>query len=100
MAPMYYRGSSAALIVYDITSLQSFLDVKTWIEELRRNMKDDLIMMIVGAKSDLEEKREISLKMLGDKSESGFGERGTVGKMIRQMVLQLQMEETGEVPRD
>lgn len=62
MAPMYYRGSSAALIVYDITSLQSFLDVKTWIEELRRNMKDDLIMMIVGAKSDLEEKREISLE--------------------------------------
>lgn len=29
---MYYRGSNAAVIVYDITSFESFLDIKTWIE--------------------------------------------------------------------
>lgn len=29
---MYYRGSNAAIIVYDVTSMESFADVKTWIE--------------------------------------------------------------------
>lgn len=53
MAPMYYRGSHAAIIVYDITSRDTFADVKTWIEELRRNMGDDLILQVVGAKRDL-----------------------------------------------
>lgn len=31
-APMYYRGSNAAVIVYDITNPSSFEDVKTWID--------------------------------------------------------------------
>lgn len=53
MAPMYYRGSNAAVIVYDITSMQSFLDVKSWIEELRRNMSTDPVIHVIGAKLDL-----------------------------------------------
>ncbi|PWN51052.1 ras-domain-containing protein [Violaceomyces palustris] len=53
MAPMYYRGSNAAVIVYDITSESSFMDIKTWIEELRKNMSSDLVVHIVGAKLDL-----------------------------------------------
>ncbi|PWZ00442.1 ras-domain-containing protein [Testicularia cyperi] len=53
MAPMYYRGSHAAVIVYDITSMSSFMDVQTWIEELRKTMTSDLIIHIVGAKADL-----------------------------------------------
>ncbi|EPQ27748.1 uncharacterized protein PFL1_04885 [Pseudozyma flocculosa PF-1] len=62
MAPMYYRGSNAAVIVYDITSMQSFLDVKSWIEELRRNMASDLVIHIVGAKLDLAySKRDVAL---------------------------------------
>ncbi|KAG8739639.1 hypothetical protein FRC10_005375 [Ceratobasidium sp. 414] len=32
MAPMYYRGASAAILVYDITSASSFDDVKVWID--------------------------------------------------------------------
>ncbi|TKY86888.1 hypothetical protein EX895_004176 [Sporisorium graminicola] len=53
MAPMYYRGSHAAVIVYDITSMSSFLDIRAWIEELKKNMTTDLVMHIVGAKLDL-----------------------------------------------
>ena len=30
-APMYYRQANAALLVYDITSLKSFADVKHWV---------------------------------------------------------------------
>ncbi|KAG8691003.1 hypothetical protein FRC11_007519 [Ceratobasidium sp. 423] len=54
MAPMYYRGASAAILVYDITSPSSFEDVKLWIDELKRNCDPDLLIFIVGAKSDLD----------------------------------------------
>lgn len=53
MAPMYYRGANAAVVVYDITNPHSFEDVKTWIDELRQNVQDDLIIHIVGSKLDL-----------------------------------------------
>ena len=32
MAPMYYRGAHAALLVYDITSQESFEELSSWIE--------------------------------------------------------------------
>ncbi|CAE6495032.1 unnamed protein product [Rhizoctonia solani] len=106
MAPMYYRGASAAILVYDITSPSSFEDVRLWIDgksrhrwfdtahelttpilfdvpalhsflgtsaphriqlipirastvsnptlELKRNCDPDLLIFIVGAKSDLD----------------------------------------------
>lgn len=53
MAAIYYRGSQAALIVYDITNMDSFNDIRIWLDELRRNMTSDLIVHVVGAKSDL-----------------------------------------------
>ena len=31
MAPMYYRGASAALLVYDVTSPASFEDIQGWV---------------------------------------------------------------------
>ncbi|KAI8441251.1 hypothetical protein MSG28_014894 [Choristoneura fumiferana] len=36
MAPMYYRNANAALLVYDITSVGSFVAVKSWVKELQR----------------------------------------------------------------
>lgn len=53
MAPMYYRGSNAAVIVYDITNPASFDDVKSWIDELRENVHSDLVIHVVGSKLDL-----------------------------------------------
>lgn len=32
MAPMYYRGASAAILVYDITSEESFTEMVSWME--------------------------------------------------------------------
>ncbi|KAI0034421.1 P-loop containing nucleoside triphosphate hydrolase protein [Vararia minispora EC-137] len=60
MAPMYYRGANAALLLYDITSLASFNDVKGWLEELKKNCGPDLIIYIVGSKRDLHCYRQVS----------------------------------------
>ncbi|GAA5982829.1 hypothetical protein JCM5350_003001 [Sporobolomyces pararoseus] len=53
MAPLYYRGALAAILVYDVTDESSFEDIKIWLEELRKNMTDELIILVVGAKADL-----------------------------------------------
>lgn len=59
LAPMYYRGAAAALVVYDITSQESFQGAKTWIEELQRQGSADIVIGLAGNKMDLDTKREV-----------------------------------------
>ncbi|KDE08940.1 hypothetical protein MVLG_01032 [Microbotryum lychnidis-dioicae p1A1 Lamole] len=61
MAPLYYRGALAAILVYDITNEKSFLDIRLWMDELRRNMARDLIIHVVGSKLDLTGQRQVKL---------------------------------------
>jgi len=56
---MYYRGAAAALVVYDITSQESFNGAKTWIDELQRQGAADIVIGLAGNKMDLESKREV-----------------------------------------
>ncbi|KAF8665779.1 hypothetical protein AX16_000226 [Volvariella volvacea WC 439] len=60
MAPMYYRGANAALLLYDITNSSTFHDIRGWLEELKRNCSPDLIIYIVGAKADLSRHRQVT----------------------------------------
>ncbi|KAH9947252.1 P-loop containing nucleoside triphosphate hydrolase protein [Amylocystis lapponica] len=60
MAPMYYRGANAALLLYDITNASSFEDVRGWLEELKKNCSPDLIIYIVGSKADLHRHRQVT----------------------------------------
>ncbi|CAN1331204.1 Ras-related protein Rab5 [Linum perenne] len=59
LAPMYYRGAAAAVVVYDITSMDSFIRAKKWVLELQRQEKPNLVVFLVGNKTDLEEKRQV-----------------------------------------
>lgn len=38
LAPMYYRGAQAAIVVYDIQNRDSFQRAKTWVKELQRQV--------------------------------------------------------------
>jgi len=55
----YYRGAVGALIVYDITKSVSFRNVEKWLQELRQHAFDDIVIMLVGNKSDLKQAREV-----------------------------------------
>lgn len=57
---MYYRGAACALVVYDITSSESFNGAKTWIDELQRQGSNDIIIALAGNKCDLDDKRDVS----------------------------------------
>lgn len=60
MAPMYYRGANAALLLYDITHASTFEDIRGWLEELKKNCPPDLIIYIVGSKADLHRQRQVT----------------------------------------
>ncbi|CAE7503929.1 RAB5 [Symbiodinium pilosum] len=56
LVPMYYRGAAAAVIVFDITSRESFDAAKAWVSELQNS---DTLIALVGNKSDLEANRAV-----------------------------------------
>jgi Ras-related protein Rab-5C len=62
LAPMYYRGSAAAVIVYDITNKESFSGAKSWVKELERRAGPNIIIALAGNKSDMESKRNIEFE--------------------------------------
>ncbi|XP_060668685.1 ras-related protein RHN1 isoform X2 [Ziziphus jujuba] len=62
LAPMYYRGAAAAVVVYDITSMESFIRAKKWVLELQRQGNPNLIMFLAANKADLEEKRKVGVE--------------------------------------
>jgi len=73
LAPMYYRGALAAIIVYDISNYDSFERVQKWVDELQGQRGDPPIIAIVGNKSDLiqtrgrEVKKELAQNLASDK---------------------------------
>ncbi|KAL5226124.1 hypothetical protein ABZP36_012763 [Zizania latifolia] len=56
----YYRGALGALLVYDITKRQSFDHIPRWLDELRGHADKNIVIMLVGNKSDLEDERAVS----------------------------------------
>jgi small GTP-binding protein len=60
LAPMYYRGAAAAIVVYDITSAPSFVRAKTWVKELQRQGSQDVVIALAGNKVDREAERKVS----------------------------------------
>ncbi|WWD20252.1 hypothetical protein CI109_104728 [Kwoniella shandongensis] len=55
----YYRGAAGAILVYDITSRQSFADLSRWLTDCRALASPHLVMVLVGNKLDKEEDREV-----------------------------------------
>nr|ABK21222.1 unknown [Picea sitchensis]ABK25786.1 unknown [Picea sitchensis] len=59
LAPMYYRGAAAAIIVYDITNSDSFVRAKNWVLELQKQGNPNLVMALAGNKADVAAKRKV-----------------------------------------
>jgi len=56
----YYRGAAGALLVYDITRRETFNHLARWLEEARQNAHQNMVIMLIGNKSDLEHRRQVS----------------------------------------
>ena len=55
----YYKSANGIIIIYDITSLQTYENVKVWIEQIREEAPQNVIIYIAGNKIDLEEERKV-----------------------------------------
>ncbi|XP_032836171.1 ras-related protein Rab-6A isoform X1 [Petromyzon marinus] len=61
LIPSYIRDSAAAVVVYDITNVNSFQQTSKWIDDVRTERGSDVIIMLVGNKTDLADKRQVSI---------------------------------------
>uniref|UniRef100_A0A8C9TKA8 RAB6B, member RAS onco family n=2 Tax=Scleropages formosus TaxID=113540 RepID=A0A8C9TKA8_SCLFO len=62
LIPSYIRDSTVAVVVYDITNVNSFQQTSKWIDDVRTERGSDVIIMLVGNKTDLADKRQITIE--------------------------------------
>lgn len=56
----YYRGAAGALLVYDITRRDTFNHLTTWLDDARQHSNSNMVIMLIGNKTDLESKRAVT----------------------------------------
>lgn len=70
LAPMYYRGAQAAVVVFDVTSRQSFEGAKNWVKELQRRAEPGMVVALAGNKVDLVKDRKVDTEEAADYARS------------------------------
>ena len=65
----YYKGAKGALIVYDISRKESFLNVDKWIGDLKEYGEENVCVLLIGNKCDLDNIRQVSLDEVTKKAE-------------------------------
>ncbi|MGY5876122.1 MAG: Rab family GTPase [Candidatus Thorarchaeota archaeon] len=53
LRPMYYRGASGGLLVYDVTRRRTFLALEEWLDELMKAINKEIPLVLVANKTDL-----------------------------------------------
>ena len=85
----YYKGAKGAFIVYDITNKSTFESVDKWIKDLNSYGDKNLTMLLIGNKSDLEDKRIINKEEGEEKAKSfelGFIETSAFDIMLKEVL--------------
>lgn len=60
LIPSYIRDSSVAVVVYDVTNRASFMNTSKWVDDVRSERGNDVIIVLVGNKTDLNDKRQVT----------------------------------------
>mmetsp|Transcript_11529 Transcript_11529/g.13221 ORF Transcript_11529/g.13221 Transcript_11529/m.13221 type:complete len:218 (-) Transcript_11529:1491-2144(-) len=60
LAPMYYRGAAAAIVVFDITSKDSYTGAQGWVKELQKRGDPNVVIALAGNKADCEANRAVA----------------------------------------
>jgi len=87
----YYRGAVGALLVYDIAKYSTFKNVERWLAELRENADRNIVIMLVGNKSDLRHLREVptdEAKAFAEKNKLSFIETSALDSTNVELAFQ------------
>ena len=66
---VFYKGAKGGFIVYDITRKDTFNSTDKWINDLKMNGDENISLILIGNKSDLQDQREVSLEDMTKKAE-------------------------------
>ncbi len=64
----YYKGAHGCLLVYDITRKATFENIDKWLAEIKLSSNNEINMVLIGNKCDLEDKREVSIEEAQNKA--------------------------------
>ena len=56
----YYRGAHGIAIVFDLSDRKTFEHIEKWLEEINKYAKENVMRFLIGNKSDLVDKREVT----------------------------------------
>eukprot|EP00731_Ephydatia_muelleri_P034135 Em0048g11a len=62
LASIYCRSTNAAIVVYDITNMDTFTTAKSWVTELQSQASPNIVIALSGNKADLVNKRVVGFK--------------------------------------
>lgn len=57
LIPSYIKDSAVAIVCYDVTSKESFISVDKWIEDAKAIREDNVLLILVGNKADMDSTR-------------------------------------------
>ncbi|CAL4903370.1 unnamed protein product [Urochloa decumbens] len=66
----YYRGAHGIIIVYDVTDIESFNNIKQWLSEIDRYASDSVCKLLVGNKCDLVDSKVVDTEKAKDFADS------------------------------
>jgi len=93
LAPIYYRNANGAILVYDITDHTSFIKVQHWIEELRKTVGFNIVLMMASNKDDLSSKRQVPIEEANNYATQVnakiFATSAKTGKGVEEIFLEL-----------
>ena len=55
----YYKGANGIILIYDVTNVQSYENVKNWISQIREEANPNVVIYLAGNKVDVSEQEKL-----------------------------------------
>ena len=55
----YYKGANGIILIYDVTNLQTYENVKNWITQIREETNPNVVIYLAGNKIDIPEEERV-----------------------------------------
>ena len=91
IAKNYYKGSHGILLLYDITKVNSFENIREWIKDIREEVYEKTIIFLIGNKNDKVNERAISTEQgqkLAEEYNLGNETQRKLENMIHEKLLE------------
>ena len=89
----YYKGAKGIILIYDVTNIKSYENIKKWINEIKEEISENITIVLIGNKIDNENQRKISKeqgeKLANDYNVTFFETSAKTGQGINESVFYL-----------